>query len=271
MLTVTGGAGGLGFEASKALLEHGLECLAIFDITKDQGNQAALELRRLFSTKIIIFHQVNISNDEEIRTAVAEVVTRFKQIDILLSFAGIVHCEHALNAPIEEWRKVQDVNVNGQFTVAQTVAKAMVSIKHKDLSMVFVASVSGHTVNFPQPQAAYNTSKAAVIHMMHSLAAEWARYGIRVNSISPGYMDTRLNEGEELEEARQVWRSRTPMGRMGRRDELNGAVLLLCSAAGAYITGTDIKVDGKSSFSLLLFIIPGKDMETIEERSCCCR
>jgi sorbose reductase len=114
-------------------------------------------------------------------------------------------------------------------------------------SIVFVASVSGHIINFPQPQAAYNTAKAAVMHMTRCFAAEWAIHGIRVNSISPGYMDTVLNEGEALETARGMWNSRTPMGRMGRPDELNGVAILLCSPAGSYITGSDIKVDGKTA------------------------
>jgi sorbose reductase len=113
-------------------------------------------------------------------------------------------------------------------------------------SIVLVASISAHIINFPQPQAAYNTAKAAVMHMTRCFAAEWATHGIRVNSISPGYMDTILNEGDALETARSMWNSRTPMGRMGKPDELNGAAILLCSAAGSYITGSDLKVDGKA-------------------------
>jgi len=105
-------------------------------------------------------------------------------------------------------------------------------------SIVFIASISGHRVNYPQPQVAYNVSKSAVITLKNSLAAEFARYGIRVNSISPGYMDTILNEGEGIAEARQIWTERNPMGRMGTPDELTGAVVLLSSAAGSYMTGS---------------------------------
>jgi sorbose reductase len=111
-------------------------------------------------------------------------------------------------------------------------------------SIVFTASISAHSVNFPQPQVSYNVSKGALLQLKSSLAAEWARYGIRVNSISPGYMDTVLNEGQRLEEARQIWYSRNPMGRMGDASELTGAVVLLCSRAGRYINGADILVDG---------------------------
>ena len=87
-------------------------------------------------------------------------------------------------------------------------------------SIVLIASISGHRVNFPQPQVAYNVSKSALLHMAHSLAAEWGGMGIRVNTISPGYMDTILNEGEGLERARKAWYSRNPMGRMGSPSEL---------------------------------------------------
>lgn len=105
--------------------------------------------------------------------------------------------------------------------------------------------MSGHRVNFPQPQAAYNVSKSALLHLKSCLAAEWARYGIRVNTISPGYMDTILNEGPGLENARKIWHSRNPMGRMGVPQELAGPLVLLCSNAGSYINGADIIVDGE--------------------------
>jgi sorbose reductase len=122
-------------------------------------------------------------------------------------------------------------------------------------SIVLVASISGQLVNFPQPQSAYNTSKAAVIHMARSLAAEWAVHGIRVNTISPGYMDTVLNEGAALSEARPQWYARTPMGRMGATHELDGQVVLLCSQAGSFMTGADFRIDGKNarSGSLLMY------------------
>ncbi len=114
-------------------------------------------------------------------------------------------------------------------------------------SILFVASVSGHLVVYPQPQAAYGMSKAAVIHMTKSLAAEWAVHGIRVNCISPGYMDTILNHGPAMDQIKATWLSRTPMGRMGQPSELMGAVVMLCSPASSYITGADLVIDGEFS------------------------
>lgn len=86
-------------------------------------------------------------------------------------------------------------------------------------SIVFIASISGHRVNFPKPQVAYNVSEAALHAMKDCLAAEWKRYGIRVNSVSPGYINTILNEGDGIAEGRKIWADRNPTGRMGTPSE----------------------------------------------------
>ena len=111
-------------------------------------------------------------------------------------------------------------------------------------SIVLAASVSAHRVNFPQPQAPYNASKAGVRALARSLAAEWAVHGVRVNSVSPGYMDTVLNAGDGLAGLRAAWADRCPLGRMGVPDELAGVVVMLVSRAGNYVTGADLLVDG---------------------------
>ena len=113
-------------------------------------------------------------------------------------------------------------------------------------SIILTASMAGHIVNYPQTHVAYGTSKAGVHHMTRCLAAEWAVHGIRVNSLSPGYMDTRLNASEDLTDVLPIWFERTPMGRMGRKEELIGPVVLLASEGGSFITGADFKVDGTS-------------------------
>jgi NAD(P)-dependent dehydrogenase (short-subunit alcohol dehydrogenase family) len=110
-------------------------------------------------------------------------------------------------------------------------------------SMTFIASMSGHIVNWPQQQAAYNASKAGVSMLGKSLAAEWARYGIRVNTVSPGYMDTALNRVPALEAQKKLWIERTPMERLGAVEELNHLSVFLASDASSYMTGTDIIID----------------------------
>lgn len=147
---------------------------------------------------------------------------------------------------IDSWRQTLEVNTTGSLIIAQAVAKTMAEAKTGG-SIARVASISGTWVNFPQLQAGYNASKAAVIMMKSSLAVEWDRYGITVNTISPGYMNTILNEGEGLDEVKKIWLARNPMGRIGEREELCGAVVLLACRAGSHITGADIVVDGGQS------------------------
>lgn len=126
-------------------------------------------------------------------------------------------------------------------------------------TITLIGSISAHRVNFPQPQAAYNVSKAGIVALVKSLAAEWAVDGVRVNSISPGYQDTILNAGEgKIREARAVWNERNPMGRMGAVGEMDGMCVLLCSRAGSYMTGSDYVIDGECFslfFSFLLLFL----------------
>lgn len=145
--------------------------------------------------------------------------------------------------PAESWRRTHDVNLTGSFLCAQAVARQMRS-QGTGGSIVFTASISAHATNFPQPQCAYNSSKTALLSLAKSLAAEWSVYGIRVNTLSPGYMDTILNEGEGLSRAREMWNGRNPMGRMGDPWEITGPLVMLVSQAGRYVNGTDVVVDG---------------------------
>ncbi|KAG3229912.1 NAD(P)-binding protein [Suillus brevipes Sb2] len=243
---VTGGCGNLGIEAARALLEHGASGVSLFDVNPVQAQGVVDRLRSDFPSAKIITKKVDVRDQQVVQAAVAETANELGSLDILLCFAGVVACNHALDVALEEWKRTLDINTTGSWLCAQAVAKQMVE-QGTGGSIVFTASISGHSVNFPQPQVSYNVSKGALLQLKSSLAAEWARYGIRVNSISPGYMDTILNEGPGLEEARKLWYSRNPMGRMGDPSELTGVVVLLCSRAGRYINGADILVDGGGS------------------------
>ncbi|KAI1314118.1 oxidoreductase-like protein [Xylaria venustula] len=240
---VTGGAGDLGFAVSKALLEHGVQGLMIFDVEPEEAQAKVAVLESEFQNVRILFLKVDITDEAAVDSAVAQTVSLLGPVTTLLNFAGMVSCGHALDWTSKDWNRVLNVNTVGAYFVARAVARHMIAHQTGG-SMVFVASISAHQVNFPQPQAPYNVSKAGVKAMVRSLAGEWARYGIRVNSISPGYMDTILNEGAGLEEARRIWLSRHPLGRMGQPDELGGVVVMLASRAGSYFNGSDLLVDG---------------------------
>jgi len=242
---ITGGAGTLALSGARALLEHGASNIVLLDLPSTlQTSASNIEtLMTDFPRAGIITKSVDVTNHAVVQQVFAEVNQQVKSIDILVCFAGIVGCVNAIDITPEQWRRTVDVNTTGSFFCAQAAAKHMVT-QGTGGSIVFTASISAHRVNFPQPQAAYNTSKAAIVALKNSLAAEWAVHGIRVNSISPGYMDTVLNEGAGLEKARNIWASRNPMGRMGALGELDGVLVLLCSRAGSYISGSDLVVDG---------------------------
>ncbi|KAH8682611.1 oxidoreductase-like protein [Xylariales sp. PMI_506] len=240
---VTGGAGDLGFAAARALLEHGLQGLMIFDVNARAAAARVKSLEAEFPGATVRFARVDVTDAEAVVAAVAEAARALGSVDVVLGFAGLAQCQHALDFSPNEWNRVLSVNTSGSFLVAQAAAKQMIK-QGTGGCMIFVASISAHRVNYPQPQCSYNVSKAGVMAMVKSLAAEWAAHGIRVNSVSPGYMDTMLNEGLGLDSARNIWLSRNPMRRMGEPDELTGAVVLLASRAGSYINGTDIIVDG---------------------------
>jgi sorbose reductase len=240
---ITGGTGTLGLAACSALLEHGLSGLAIFDVNAKQSENMLVPLRERFPSCIIACLQVDVTDDMAVRDAVNLAADTLGTIDHLLCFSGIVGCFNALDMSAAQWRRIIDVNTTGSFLCAQAVARKMVD-QGTGGSIVFTASISAHRVNYPQPQAAYNVSKAALITLKNCLAAEWARYGIRTNSVSPGYMDTILNEGPGIAEARDVWAARNPTGRMGTPEELTGAIVMLSAETSSYINGTDIVVDG---------------------------
>lgn len=240
---VTGGTGDLGFAACHALLEHGASGLAIFDLNDTEGAAKAKQLRETFPEAKVEFMKVNVTDEARVSEAVRETAARLGSVDVLACFAGVVSTLPAIDMTAEQFRVVLDINLTGSFVCAQAAARMMVEQKTRG-SIILTASISAHRPNWPQPQVNYNVSKAGVLAMKDSLAAEWGVHGIRVNTISPGYMDTILNEGAGLDWHKSQWYSRHPMGRMGQPDEIMGAIVLLSSRAGTYITGEDIRCDG---------------------------
>lgn len=266
-LVVTGGAGFLGLEACRALLEHGASALCICDtaVAFSHAFQDIQHLEEDFPRAKIIRREVDVTDESSVQTVFDDSVRELGPINMLLCFAGVVSRENALDINLDTWKRSMDINVTGSWICAQRMARCVTCssrtldrftytyrhmISHGEGgSIVLVASISGHTCNFPQPQASYNTSKAAVIHLARALAAEWARYHIRVNTVSPGYMETDMTRSPDVESSKEIWTERNPMGRIGDPEELMGAVVLLSSKyGGRYMTGTDIIVDGESFF-----------------------
>lgn len=220
----------------------------IFDLGVSSSTEKIEALRNEFPNAKIEAREVNVTDEDAVNAAVKETAEVLGSVDALVCFAGIVHTQDAVDTPAKTFRKLLEVNTTGSFICAQAVASQIISQQTTPSSpggrIIFTASISAHAVNFPQPQVAYNTSKGALLMLKSSLAAEWARYGITVNSISPGYMDTILNEGEGLKVHRGIWADRNPTGRMGDVEEVTGVVVMLLSRAGSYVTGADYAIDG---------------------------
>ncbi|KAF9449250.1 NAD(P)-binding protein [Macrolepiota fuliginosa MF-IS2] len=240
---VTGGAGHLGLAITQGLLEHGATGIAVFDLssTITTAQPEIKKLQNEFPQAKIITLEVNVTDESALSKATQEVKTTLGSIDLLLCFAGVLANRNSVETSAAEWRKVLEINTTGSWLCAQAVARHMIE-QGQGGAMLFVGSIAGHYVLPGTPLIPYSVSKAAVLHMAKGLAAEWTRYGIRVNSISPGYINTIMNAGTAHEPTKKLCAERNPMGRMGERDELIGAIILLCSrVAGRYINGQDIK------------------------------
>ena len=169
-------------------------------------------------------------------------------IDIVVNNAGISIQKRALDMPEEDWDAVVDTNLRGAWLVAQTAARRWVEAKRGG-SIVNIASILGlRTIGQVAP---YNASNAGLIHLTKALAMEWARYQIRVNAICPGYIETEMNSAFWKTPPGQKLIDRIPQRRIGQPGNLDGALLLLASQAGEFMTGSVITVDGGHTVSSL--------------------
>ncbi len=232
---VTGGGQSLGLEVGRALKAAGAK-VVVAEINAETGEQAAGDLEGNFV-------QVDVTDPESVKNMVSSLLDDHGRIDVLVNNAGVVHNIPSEEVPDEEWRKVMSVNLDGVFWCCREVGKMM--LERGSGAIVNIASMSGVISNHPQPQSAYNASKAAVIMLTKSLAGEWADRGVRVNAVSPGYIRTPLTElGMSKEEWSRVWLESTPLGRLAEPDEIAPAVVFLASDAASYATGTNFVVDG---------------------------
>ena len=242
-IIITGGARGLGNHMARACAEAGAKAIAIFDANQDLGDEAVAELHDKSGVPVTFF-KVDVRDGAAINAAVESVVELYGAPDVLINSAGIADSNiKAETYDPAMFRRLIDINLTGSFLMAQSVGRAMMSAG-KPGSIVLVASMSGSVVNYPQEQSCYNASKAGVIQFAKSIAAEWAKYNIRVNCISPGYMDTALNRIPALEAQKKIWKSLTPQDRLGGVDELNGLCVFLASDASSFMTGSNVIIDG---------------------------
>ena len=238
-VAVTGGAMGIGQAVAAGLAGMGAD-IAIIDIA-DASETVKTVLACGRKSKS---YHCDVTELSDVQTVFDEILKDFGRLDCVFNNAGVFQRSPAEEMSREEWRRVLSIDLDSVFYVAQTAAKIMIA-SGSGGSIVNTASMSGIIVNIPQYQTAYNTAKAGVIHLTKSLAVEWSKFNIRVNSISPGYIHTdKVDPGKLPKETRDIWYLMTPMSRMGRPEELAGAVSYLMSDAASFTTGADIVVDG---------------------------
>ncbi|KAH2653250.1 L-xylulose reductase [Aspergillus fumigatus] len=199
----------------------------------------AAEIAKTYGVKAKAY-KCNVGDWESVQKLVADVIAEFGQIDAFIANAGRTASAGILDGSVNDWAEVIQTDLTGTFYCAKAVGP---HFKERGKgSFVITSSMSGHIANYPQEQTSYNVAKAGCIHFAKSLANEWRDFA-RVNSISPGYIDTGLSDFVD-KKTQDLWLSMIPMGRNGDAKELKGAYVYLCSDASSYMTGTDLLIDG---------------------------
>ena len=238
---VTGGAQGIGKCLATALAEAGAD-VAIVDINGEKAAETAKEIAEKTGRKVISI-PTDVTSPEQVDAMMETFLAEFGRLDAAFCNAGIAKHIPAEEMSYEDWLKVIDVNLNSVFLTDIAAGKQM--IKQGGGTIINTASMSGHAVNVPQPQCSYNASKGGVIMLTKSLAVEWAKYNVRVNCISPGYMATDLCvSNPKLIPLIDQWNALTPVKRMGNPEELQAIAVYLASDASPFTTGSDFIIDG---------------------------
>lgn len=228
---VTGAGSGIGLEITKSLIARGADVIAI-DLSIDDVPSEALRLK------------ADISNEAQIIAALAEAAEQ-GPIDTLFNNAGIGSTKNVIDCEQDEWDRVFGVNVTGTYLMCKHLLPGM--LKRNYGVIVNTASAAG-LIGLPD-RAAYCASKGAVIALTKQIAVQWAAHGIRCNSVCPGTVDSPwvgrlIDEAEDPVARREQLVARQPMGRLGAPTEIAAAAIYLASDAAAFITGTDLIVDG---------------------------
>lgn len=242
---VTGASSGLGRRFAEVLAREGVRVVAaarrkdrldalVKDITAAGGEALAVEC--------------DVTSEASVIAAYDAAEKRFGLVDTVVNNAGMTHSDNALTQSVDEFRRIMDLNVTSVWMVAREAARRLVKAgpeKSAKGRIVNIASMAGRRV-IPNVTA-YNASKAACAHLTRSLAREWARYGINVNALSPGYVATELTEEWLAGEGGQKTIGKSPRRRIMDAGSLDEAILFLCSDGAKFVTGTDVLVDDAQS------------------------
>jgi 3-oxoacyl-[acyl-carrier protein] reductase len=229
---VTGGAGGIGLACGRALAGEGARVM-LADLDEEAAARAAEELAAEYVA-------ADVSKPEDARRVVEEAVTRCGGVDVLVACAGAFHATPLDEIGVDEWDRIQSVNLRGVFLVAQAALEVM--IPKQSGRIVTIASLAGQTGGLAAG-ASYSASKAGVAALTKSIARFAGPHGITANCVNPGLIDTPMIEGWPRDALERVV-AQTPLGRLGRAEEVASVVVMLASDGASFVHGAHIDVNG---------------------------
>ena len=240
---VTGAGRGIGAAIAQTLAQAGAK-VAVNDINPDRAEKTAAAIRQSGGTAISI--GADIANKYQCVTLIEATREEWGRLDILVNNAAVQPAKSILKMDEWDWQRCLDVNLKGTFFMSQLCGRVMSDENQEQHGGVIVNIASTAGVHTPLANhAAYCASKAGIVGFAKECAREFAQYGIRVNTVLPGIVDTPATEAAQQNvEIVNKWQADIPLGRIGRAEECAQTVLFLCSDASSYITGTTITVDG---------------------------
>lgn len=237
---VTGASSGLGVTFARALVSAGAS-VVLAARRVERLEELAKEIQDQGGKALAV--GCDVSKETDVDALVDATISEFGTVDILVNNAGVSNPAPAEVETLDDFRWVVDVNLTGVFLCAQRFGRKMLESNRG--SIVNVASILGYVASGQIPQASYTASKAAVVNLTRELATQWARRGVRVNGIAPGWFRSEMTTGMFEDEHALKWiRKRTPAGRPGEEHELAGTLLFLASDASSYMYGQTLVVDG---------------------------
>ncbi|EGU79777.1 oxidoreductase [Fusarium oxysporum f. sp. conglutinans race 2 54008] len=248
-IVVSGGARGLGLVQIEALIEAGATVHAVdilpspVEDPKSNFSQVSDRARELGTS--LHYHQVDVRDVPDLNRIFEDIANGAGRLDGLIAAAGINHETPAIDYSMEETERMMSINFTGAFMTAQAAARQMIRLKRPG-SIVMIASMSATIANKGMLAPVYNPSKAAVVQLARNLAMEWGEHGIRVNTLSPGYILTQMlqNLFNDYPGRRERWPKENMLGRLSTPEEYRGAAVFLLSDASSFMTGADLRMDG---------------------------
>ena len=239
---VTGGGRGLGEQIASGLAQAGA-AVAVASRKLEACEEVARALRDRYGTAALAL-KMDVASEEDVRAGVEAVENELGPVDLLVNNSGTAWGAPAAEMPLEAWRRVMEVNATGAFLCSREVGRRLIA-RGVPGAILNVASIAGLRGSPPEVLDAvgYSASKGALVALTRDLAVKWARHGIRVNAVAPGFFPTKMTEAV-LAHAEQAIARTVPLGRVGGDTELMGAAVFLLSPAASYVTGQVLAVDG---------------------------